>query len=64
MNLNMWRTVALKWRTIDETVTPLSIVEEITLEAVKEIKDKGLIVSPFDFLNSSSTEIDDDGDWP
>ncbi|MEY2195712.1 hypothetical protein AB7942_23695 [Neobacillus sp. BF23-41] len=53
------------WRTLEETVQPLSIVEEITLIAVKEIKDKGLLVSAKELLKSGNIKLDDDDDdWP
>lgn len=64
MNVQVWKTVAAKWRTLEETVQPLSIVEEITIKAVKEIKDKGLLLSAKEFLRSGKIELDDDDDWP
>ncbi|MBM7660391.1 hypothetical protein JOC85_001158 [Bacillus mesophilus] len=64
MNVQVWKIVATKWRTLEETVQPLSIVEEITIKAVKEIKDKGLLQSSLDYLKSGSSELDNDGDWP
>jgi hypothetical protein len=64
MNIQIWKTVAAKWRTLEETVQPLSIVEEVTIKAVKEIKEKGLLISAKKFLESGKIEGDDEGDWP
>lgn len=64
MNEQVWKMVAKKWRTLEETVVPLSIVEEVTIQAVNEIKEAGLIYSALDFLKSDNTDDDDDDDWP
>ena len=50
MNEKVWKMVAEKWRTLEETVVPLSIVEEVTIKAVKEIRETGLIYSALDFF--------------
>jgi hypothetical protein len=66
MNIEIWKNVASKWRTVEDTVQPLSIVEEITMKAAKEIKEKGLLVTALDYLTSDHghDEEDEDDDWP
>lgn len=60
MKIDIWKAVASRWRTLEETVKPLSIVEEKTLEATNLIKREGLLQSPLDYLTSSNDEEEDD----
>lgn len=62
--MNVWKFVASKWRTLEETVKPLSIVEEKTLQATKLIKKKGLLQSSLDIIGSNKFGDDEDDDWP
>lgn len=64
MNIQIWKTVAAKWRTLEESVEPLTIVEEVTLRALKEIKEKDLLSSTKDFLKFGKIDDEDEDDWP
>jgi len=61
IDLQAWKDVANSWRTIEETVEKLSIVQKVTQEALKEVDDSPN--SAFDFLNAPLNE-DEESDIP
>ncbi|WP_423410442.1 hypothetical protein AABM38_11160 [Heyndrickxia sp. MSNUG] len=63
MNIKAWEIVAKNWRTVEDTVEKLSIVQKVTKKAIFDIKDRGLLVSARDFLNAPAG-IDEDDDLP
>jgi hypothetical protein len=60
MNVDVWKIVAKNWRTIEDTVEKLSIVQKVTQKAIQEIKEKGTLVSTRDFLNAPMGAYEDD----
>ncbi|MDM5326793.1 hypothetical protein [Neobacillus sp. CF12] len=61
MKVNQWKIVAMNWRTVEDTVEKLSIVQKVTEMALHEIKIKGTLFTARDFINSP---VDDDDDLP
>lgn len=61
MNVHTWKIVAKNWRTVEDTVEKLSIVQKVTQKAIQEIKAKGTLVSTRDFINTPiGADKDDD----
>lgn len=58
-NVESWKLVAQNWRTVEDTVVKLSIVQKVTQKALKEVKEKQSFVSARDFFNAPAG-LDDD----
>ncbi|MFC4799439.1 hypothetical protein ACFPA1_08710 [Neobacillus sp. GCM10023253] len=60
---SIWKQVAAKWRMIDEHHPSDVTIEDLTDEITDVIIDEGLILDPYEFMDSDE-EMDDDDDWP